>query len=294
VELRELRTLVAVAEYGTLVQAAKALHQSPSTVSHAVTSLETKLGVRLFTRLPRGMVVTEAGEAMLGPARRALREAEAARAAATAVEGQLVGHIAIVSVRMTTVWLADLVAAFQEQHPLVVMSIRHPEFEEHIPDLIRRGEYELGVMRVSTIPPDLTATAVATSSSVVLAPAGHELAGRASIALRDLDGVAFISHTSRSNLAFYDLFHSAGVHPRVVAEASDPEMAFELVRAGVGVAIVAYENVAPVIERGTVAIPFAPLRRSTVAVVARRDAELGAAASTLLALAVDRSTAPDP
>ena len=290
-ELRELRALVAIAEYGTLVRAAKALHQSPSTVSHALAMLESKVGVRLFTRFPRGMVPTAAGEAMLGPARRALREAESARAAATSADGMLVGHIAIVSVRMTTVWLADLVAAFHTEHPLVAISIRQPELEEQIPDLIRRGEYELGVMRAWAIPSDLTATVVATSTSVVLVPVDHPLAARESVAVEDLDGVALISPVSHLDLSFQEMFRSGGVRPVVVAETSDPDMTFELVRAGIGVAIVASENVAPVIDRGTVAIPFVPPRRSAVAIVARSDVEIGAAAEAFVARAVEQFAA---
>jgi DNA-binding transcriptional LysR family regulator len=292
VELRELTTLVAVVDHGTLVRAARALHQAPSTVSHTISTLESRLGVQLFTRSSRGMVLTSAGDAMLGPARRALREAAAAqmaatRVAATAGEGGLTGPLAIVSVRMKTVWLADLLASFRCEHPTVMIRLRLPEREEHVPDLVRTGEFELGVMRLGSIPPDLTATVVGTSTSVMLVPADHELATRSSVTVGDLDGVAFIAHTSPSGLDFRDMLRAAGASPRVVVEASDTGMAFELVRAGIGVAIVAHENVATVIDRGTVAIPFVPERRTTVAVVSRRDGELGAAATAFLGRAVD-------
>src|SRR6478736_946338 len=125
-ELRELRVLVAISEHGSVARAATVLHQSPSSVSHALTSLERKLGARLFHRLPRGMAPTEVGTAVLGPARRALREAEAARAAAGAVEGLLAGSVTMVSLRVFVAPLADLVAEFHAAYPLVLVSLRQP------------------------------------------------------------------------------------------------------------------------------------------------------------------------
>jgi DNA-binding transcriptional LysR family regulator len=287
-EFRELRVLLAIAAHGTVVRAAKALHQSPSTVSHALASLEAKVGVQLFTRLPRGMVLTEAGKAMLGPARRALREAEAARVAAIAIEGHLAGQITIVSLRMMTVWLADLVAAFHEAHPRVFVSVLQPEREEHIPELIRGGVCDLEVMRVALVPGDLAGTPVATQTGVVIAPANHPLARRRSIGLQDLDGVAFVSPSARVDIAFNGMFEDVGIRPNVVAEADDPETIFELVRAGIGVALVPLENVGPVMNRSAVALPLTPPRRTELALVGRRDGDLGPVVDAFHDLAVER------
>jgi DNA-binding transcriptional LysR family regulator len=291
VELRELRVLVAVAEHGTVARAARALHQSPSSVSHALASLEAKVGVRLFVRLPRGMAPTEAGEAMLVPARRSLREADAARAAAAAVEGLLAGQITIVSLRMTSVWLADLVAAFHAEHPLVLVSVHRPERDEHVPELVRAGVCELGVMHAATAPRDLEATPVATQTGAVIVPADHPLARLTSVELPALDGAPFVIPSARLDPAFEELFRRAGITPRIVAEADDAESIFELVRAGVGVAIVPLENAGPIVGRGAVAVPIVPPLRNAVAMVARGSDALGPAASAFRALAVHRFAA---
>jgi DNA-binding transcriptional LysR family regulator len=287
VELRELRVLIAVAEHGTVVRAAKALHQSPSTVSHALGMLEAKVGVRLFNRLGRGMVLTEAGRAMLGPARRSVRESEAARAAATAVEGCLAGRVTVVSGRMMTEWLADLVAAFHALHPSVFVSVLHPMREELIPDMIREGVSDLGVIRSDLVPGDLAGRPVTEQTGAVIVPADHPLASRDQVQLVDLDGVSFVSPSARLDLAFEGMFRGVAVRPHVVAEVDDSEAIFELVRAGMGVAIVPQENVGAVVGRGVVVLPIDPALRSPISLVSRR-ADVDAAAEALVELAVDR------
>ena len=67
-------------------------------LSQTVRSLETELGVELFHRTGRRVVLTAAGEALLEPARRALRDAETAREAAVAVAGLVAGHVDVVDV----------------------------------------------------------------------------------------------------------------------------------------------------------------------------------------------------
>ena len=74
-----MRVAVAVAEQGSVTRAARSLHQSSSAVSHTLLGLEAELGVDLFHRLPSGMTLTDAGEAFVAAARRALHEAEVAR-----------------------------------------------------------------------------------------------------------------------------------------------------------------------------------------------------------------------
>lgn len=78
-DLRALRVVVAVTEQGSVTRAAASLHQSSSAVSHTLLALESELGVNLFHRLPRGMAPTDAGDAFVAAARRALHEAEVAR-----------------------------------------------------------------------------------------------------------------------------------------------------------------------------------------------------------------------
>src|SRR5690242_13621020 len=74
-DLRRLRTFVAVAELGTVSKAALHLHISQSALSRQLSDLEQELRVRLFDRVGRRLVLTAIGEALLGDCRGVLGHA---------------------------------------------------------------------------------------------------------------------------------------------------------------------------------------------------------------------------
>jgi DNA-binding transcriptional LysR family regulator len=91
--LRALECLVAVADSGSITQAARLLHSSQPAVSHQLAVLERETRTILVRREPRGVTLTPAGRAAIGDARRAVEAAAAAvrsaRAAGEAVGGVL-------------------------------------------------------------------------------------------------------------------------------------------------------------------------------------------------------------
>src|SRR5215475_14138354 len=92
-ELRHLKLVEAIASEGTMTRAAARLYITQSALSHQLTGMEESLGVSLFRRVPRGMVLTRAGEKLLDCARSVLitlREAqESVTAADTETQGTL-------------------------------------------------------------------------------------------------------------------------------------------------------------------------------------------------------------
>ena len=78
-ELRHLRAFLAVADHGSAYQAGAALFRAQSAVSRSIHKLEHELGVELFERRARGMLLTEYGRALLVRARRVHAEMQRAR-----------------------------------------------------------------------------------------------------------------------------------------------------------------------------------------------------------------------
>src|SRR6188508_2076465 len=88
-EIRQLRYFIAVAERGSVSQAAVDLHISQSALSETLRKLETELGVDLLERSSRGVALTSAGDALLAGARDAIERFDAALAAARGQTGRL-------------------------------------------------------------------------------------------------------------------------------------------------------------------------------------------------------------
>lgn len=117
-ELYHLRSFVAVAEEGHLSRAAERLHLSQPSLSAHIKALEEELGVALFVRTPKGMLLTEAGKLLKGKAETALRSVDSLRAEAQGLRGELSGSLRL-GLHTDPAFLraAELAAAFSREHP---------------------------------------------------------------------------------------------------------------------------------------------------------------------------------
>lgn len=145
-DLAQLRTLLHVAELGSLSKAADRLRIAQPALSRQVRLLEEELGRRLFERHGRGMVPTEAGREILAHAARVLAEVEALKAAAAGPDSALSGHVAIglpptVADRVAV----PLAAAFRAQHPAVTVQLV-TAYTGYLLDWLHRGEVDVAVL----------------------------------------------------------------------------------------------------------------------------------------------------
>jgi DNA-binding transcriptional LysR family regulator len=271
-DLRELRAFVAVADHGGVARAASALYLSSSSISHTITSLEADLGVRLFHRLARGMVLTDVGEAMLGPARRALKEVAATEAVARTVDGTISGRVTVAPGRIFLSPVIELVARFHLEHPHVVVTLHEPVNNSVIAELVRSGEADFGVLSTETVPRDLMAGDLGVQTHALVVPAGHPLASRSEITYADLDGVDVITSPAGTpfRLMFDDRCRAAGCSPRVVAETDHLQSVLELVALGVGATVGTVESAAILGDRA-VAVPLAPPETRAMSLVTRGE-----------------------
>src|SRR3954470_2587299 len=113
-ELRQVEYVVAVVDHGGFTRAAAALHVTQPSLSSGVATLERELGVALFHRLGRRVALTSAGEAILAPAQRLLREAASVRDAVAGVAELVHGTLDLVSLpTLAAEPLAPMVGAFR-------------------------------------------------------------------------------------------------------------------------------------------------------------------------------------
>ena len=159
-DLRLMRYFVAVAEELNFTRAATRLHMTQQPLSAAIRRLETELGVDLFYRTTRHVELTDAGSALLEPARAALQAADDAYAAARAAGSGIAGDLRFGLSTGARYGLEPLFAALAQKHPAVHLHTRHDSAGPLIADLYD-GRLDAAVIFSAQIP----APALARSST---------------------------------------------------------------------------------------------------------------------------------
>ncbi|WP_215908963.1 LysR family transcriptional regulator [Phreatobacter stygius] len=249
-DLRQLRYFIAVAEEGHVTRAAERLGMQQPPLSQQIRAMEAEIGVVLFHRLPRGMQLTESGQALLGDARSIIAQLERALETARRVARGETGRVAVGFTSS---------AAF---HPFVLSAIR--AFGEAAPDvsllLEEGGTVELvEALRAERLDAAFVRAPAGEAAGIVIEPlleepmlaalpSQHHLARgrggrpRDSIALADLAGETFILYRRPTGPGLYDAIiaacRAAGFSPRIGQEAPRMPSTLSLVAAGLGVSII--------------------------------------------------------
>ncbi|MDQ8707837.1 LysR family transcriptional regulator [Streptomyces sp. LHD-70] len=146
-DARQLEYFLAIVEHGGFSRAAAALHVAQPSLSQAMANLEADLGVSLFHRMGRGVVLSDAGAELLEPSRRVLRDLTAVRDRAAALTGLNAGTVEVAAMPSPGIEpLTTLTRRFTELHPSMTVSSRAAFTPEEAADLVRSGACELGLL----------------------------------------------------------------------------------------------------------------------------------------------------
>ncbi|MFI9760527.1 LysR substrate-binding domain-containing protein [Streptomyces sp. NPDC051963] len=236
--LRQLEYFVAIAEAGTLSDAAARLRVSQPGLSQSLTELERALGVQLAVRRKaHGVTLTPSGAQVLRHARDLLRRAQDLGSAASG-GAALTGVLSIgCYVTLGPTMLPALLQEFSKLHPGLTL-----DFVEGTQDVLQRrllnGELDLAILYDMEIQPEVARAVIGTMRPHILLPADHRLAGEARVSLVDLtdDPMVLLDAppSSQNTLALFERF---GVVPYVRYRPSTFELTRALVGRGMGYAL---------------------------------------------------------
>ena len=286
-DLRRLRLFLAVVDEGGMTRAAEARHVSQPSVSQAVRELETELGTPLFHRVGRRLVLTAAGEALVGPARQALRDVETARAAVEAVTGVTAGHLDLAALPTLAVDpLATLVGAFRVAHPDVTIRLADPVDGAALVTMVTSGDVEIAITVGTPTDTGLEVRQLGHQDLLAVLPPGTPLRSR-SIDVHQLAAFPLVAASpgtaTRNQLE--EAFGSAGAVPHVAVTTAQREAILPLVLAGAGATLFPGPLAEQAAALGAVVVPLRPsLTRAVVAL--HRPGPLSPAAAAFLALAI--------
>lgn len=242
VELRLWRQFVAVAEELHFGRAAQRLHMTQPPLTQAIAQLERLLEVRLFERSKRSVELTDAGAALLQPARELLARAQAlpaqARAAAAGETGRLrIAFVSTIGFSLLPHWLQG----FRAQHPQVRMELIEATGDVQL-EALERGDIDAGFVLHSPgfAPAGLQHLRVAREPLVLALPEAHPLAQAPRLALAAVLAEPVVIFPRRIVPSLHDaifgMYHASGREPRVAQEAIQMQTIVNLVSGGLGLA----------------------------------------------------------
>lgn len=155
-------------------------------LSQSVRRLERELGVDLFVRAGRKVVLTHAGQAFLGPGRRFVREAQNVIAATSAHAAGLAGTGDVVAMATLAVDpLAARVGELRRRHPALAVRVVEPAGTGQLLAMVRDGRAELGGTETGTASPEVVEHRIGEQELLAVLPPGSAGQGQP-LTLRDL------------------------------------------------------------------------------------------------------------
>lgn len=271
-DLRLVRSFVAVAEELHFGRGAERLHLTQPAVSDHVRRLEEQLEVQLLRRSTRKVELTAAGAVFLDDALHLLTVAGAAvRDARRADRGQI-GRLRVgFAPGGLMEVLHPLLDAFRAMRPEVELTVRESGFPDPSGGLAG-GLVDVALIGLPISTPGLATAVIATEPRIAALPAAHRLASRSQLSIADLADEAWLySDTDPAWRAFWCAERERGGPPRYGATVDSLEGIFQAVRGGLAVALVPASVQRAVHWQGVALVPVVDLDPAEVAVAWRAE-----------------------
>ncbi|MFC9425737.1 LysR family transcriptional regulator [Streptomyces sp. NPDC056987] len=296
-DIRQLEYFLAIVDHGGFNRAASALYVSQPSLSQTVQGLERDLGSELFHRIGRRAVLTEAGRALIEPARAAVRSLETARASVAAVHELREGRLDVAAMPSQAVEpLTSMIHDFSGRWPGVSVVIKAAFTSRDVVDMVRTGAVELGLLATSGPLPEkeVASYPVGQQRFVLVVPPDGPFGGQQAISNRELTGQRLIVGQRGTGMrAYVDGLLEQGVACTIAAETEHRVAILPLVLAGVGLAVVT-ESWRVMAERaGARVLDIEPRTTLSIGLVSRRTG-LSRAAEAFVATALRRGATDKP
>jgi len=252
-EIRQLKAFLAIAEARTFTAGARRVNVTQAAISMQIRQLEDEVGLQLFTRTPRRVILTEAGESLLDRARKILREHDTAIAEIAELGGIEHGRLRIgsASAEFATQQLPKILRGLRSTFPnsdLCVTSGTSATLVEKI----MHGEVDIAFVSLPVQNSSITTDLLFSDEIVAIAHPTHHLAKEKFISAAALAGEPLILGERGGNTRrmIDDFFNAANVRPNITMELSRQEAVNQMVENGLGVGTAGAKTIANEIREG--------------------------------------------
>ncbi|MBK8464494.1 MAG: LysR family transcriptional regulator [Chloracidobacterium sp.] len=252
-EIKQLKAFLAIAETKTFTAGAKLVNVTQAAISMQIRQLEEELGLQLFTRTPRRVILTEAGEYLLERARKILREHDSAVAEIAELGGVEHGRLRIgsASAEFATLQLPHILQSIKEKYPNSDISVSAGTSQTLV-EKIMHGDMDIAFVSLPVDNASITTDLLFIDEIVAIAHPEHPFANKRSISPVDLAGEKLILGERGGNTRrmIDDFFSSANVTPNVIMELSRQEAINQMVENNLGVGTAGAKTIADEVREG--------------------------------------------
>lgn len=250
--------MIALAETGSITQAAKQLNISQPALSNWITSLENQLGIQLIIRSKKKLLLTPAGQIYLQGCYKMMQIKQR-------TYNQIAGLIGTENERITVSGtpnggakiFSSIFSSFRDQYPSVKLAYLEG-YNKQTLQYVAEGKADFGICSALDLDsPDFEFSHPMEREMVLYLPASHPLAYDASglnynemfpsISLKKLDQIDFLMPSEE--MSYYDglisIFHKKGIHPQVLFQSANVNVLYKMVREGNGAAILPRDLFSP-------------------------------------------------
>ncbi|MEO6984054.1 MAG: LysR substrate-binding domain-containing protein [Paralcaligenes sp.] len=286
-DLQELQAFVAVSEKLSFREAAEELNISAPALSRRIEKLESILGVKLFERSTRHVMLTNVGRTFLDHSRSALDELEGAMLGIADLAAQRRGMVTVACVPSAAYYfLPTVIARFTKSYPQIRVRILDESANTVLNAVINR-QADFGINFIGTQEADLEFEPIFTERFVLAVHTGHPLSRRRKIRWEELCDERFmtVGKSSGNRVLIDSALAQSARRPTSFFEVAHVQSLLGLVEAGLGVAAVP-QLALPAKNHSTLkGIPLIePEVSRTLGLLCRKNSPLSPAANVLYAL----------
>lgn len=274
-DARQLRHFLAVVDEGGINRAAEALLIAQPSLSQSIAAFERELGVALFHRIGRRLVLSDAGTALIGPARVVLRDLEDAKAAIGALKGLRTGRVDLITMPSPGIQpLTTILTSFSRTYPAVTVNAEAAFTPEEVLHAVRTGVSEVGILGspAAVRAAELDVVALESQPLILISGPGAPTPAGATIERSDLVGLRLIVSQRGSLMrTLVDDVLASGVAATIVAEVAHRTSIMPMVLSGFGQAVMPSSWAPSARQQGATVHRIVPESYLHIAAVCRRS-----------------------
>jgi DNA-binding transcriptional LysR family regulator len=262
--------------------AAKKLYITQPSVSHSIKQLEEKLGVQLFNRTSKGVIITHEGKILFDYIHQAFGLIDNAQHKISDLKNLEGGHVTIGGSDSTCKhYLLPYVQTFQEVFPKIRIKLQQGS-TPHILDKLLNGQIDIGIIHLPINQSQIQVTQFLSINSTFIVGKKHEYLANKTLSLEEMLKYPIISfsETSSSRRYLNQLFQKKGLMVQPDIEVGSVELLIECAKIGMGIAFVTKELVTKELSEGELfeVNPDVKLEKRKVGLITRKNIPLSIAA----------------